>query len=42
MTGRVAALIKIVDAYPDLRVSPKDDGLEILRCLPSVKRRHLP
>jgi Plasmid encoded RepA protein len=35
----IAALVKIVDVYPELRVSPKDDGLEILRCLPSVKRR---
>jgi hypothetical protein len=35
----IAALAKIVDVYPDLRVSPADDGLEILRCLPSIKRR---
>jgi Plasmid encoded RepA protein len=35
----IAALKKVVDVYPDLRVSQTDKGLEILRCLPSVKRR---
>jgi Plasmid encoded RepA protein len=35
----IAALVKIVDVYPDLRAHPKVEGLEILRCLPSVKRR---